>query len=72
MVAVFTTAPLASLISYVYGVAMAAPLFVMMKVASPALEVQTPLAESTGAGGITHVLISATAFKALSFGLSSV
>lgn len=51
---------------------MAAPVFVMMNVASPALDVQTPLDESTGAGGATQVDISAVAVRAASLGLVSV
>lgn len=52
---------------------MAAPVFVIMNVASPALDVQTPLDESTGAGGgATQVDISAVAVRVASLGLVSV
>lgn len=52
---------------------MAAPLFVMINVAVPALDVHAPVTERSGAaGGCTHVDISATVVRVLSFGLDSV
>lgn len=51
---------------------MDAPLFVMTKVASPLLEVQTPVAENTGAvGGVVQVDISAVTASEASLGISS-
>ncbi len=52
---------------------MLAPLFVMINVAVPSLEVHTPVTVSVGAaGGCTHVDISATIVSLLSFGLDNV
>lgn len=72
-VLVSTMLPLASLTLYVYAAGISAPLFVIMNVATPVLEVQTPVAVKTGgAGGGTQSDISATAVNPASFGLENV
>lgn len=55
------TAPFASMMTYVYGVVISVvPVLVITKVASPALDVHTPLIERSagGGGGTTQVDIS--------------
>lgn len=50
---------------------MAVPLLVITKVASPAFDVQTPITERL-VGGVTQVVISATAVRVPSSGLVNV